>query len=183
MHVPATPRSTAVSSCQSSTSACWRSPSAPSPAGIPTSPKHERPVAGQMVEAGQVAAEVGLSLEEDVEHQEVEALERQVLGGRVVGVGDELLGVLLAGDLDQARGSCRRSVRCRTSAARRPAPRCRARARARARGRSADAPPRGPPCAPPARPRAARGARCRADSASRDRRPRRGCASRARRRS
>ena len=64
-------------------------------------PEHERPVTGQMLQLAEIAAEVLAALEKDVEHQEVDALQRQVLGGRIIGVGDQPAGVDLADDLDQ----------------------------------------------------------------------------------
>src|SRR5205823_7321191 len=56
--------------------------------------EHERPVTGEVLQPGQVATEVRLPFEEHVEGEEVERVEREVLGGRVVRVGDELVGIL-----------------------------------------------------------------------------------------
>ena len=61
--------------------------------------QNEWAVACQRVKTGQVAAEVRPTLEEHVESEEVEALEREIFRRRVVGVGDELVGVLLADDV------------------------------------------------------------------------------------
>ena len=63
--------------------------------------QHERAIGREVVQARQVAAEVLAALEEDVEHQEVDRVEREVLGRRVVRVGHELFRVLLAHHLHQ----------------------------------------------------------------------------------
>ena len=138
----------------------------------------EGPVAGEVVKPGQVAPEVLAALEEDVEHEEVEGLERQVLGRRVVGVGDELIGILLAHRRRRARAACRRPGPCRASAGRRRGPRCPATGRGSAGRRRGAAPPGAPRRAPRAPPSCSRGARRRAGSASPGRRRRRGPAAR-----
>ena len=64
-------------------------------------PQNQGAIPGQVVEARQVAAEVLPPFQKDIEHEEVEALLWQVLGGRVVGVCDQPDGILLANDLDE----------------------------------------------------------------------------------
>ena len=61
----------------------------------------ERPIAGENMQPVEVPAEVGLALEEDVERQEVEHVERQVTRRRVVGIRDELLWVDVVHDVGQ----------------------------------------------------------------------------------
>jgi len=73
--VPATPRSSAVSSCQSSAVAWFRSPSTVASAWQPTY-EHERALASQVVQPVEVAPEVAHALEVHVEGQEVDVVER-----------------------------------------------------------------------------------------------------------
>jgi hypothetical protein len=55
-------------------------------------PEHEGAVAGDVLQLGQVPPEVVPVLEEDVEREEVERVQLEVLGRRVVRVGHEELG-------------------------------------------------------------------------------------------
>jgi len=58
-------------------------------------------VAGEVLEAGEVALEVELAFEVDVEGVEVDVGREEILGGRVAGVGVERAGIGLAGDVDE----------------------------------------------------------------------------------
>src|SRR5204863_8832777 len=49
----------------------------------------QRPVAGDVLEAGGVGLELGAGLEEDVETDEIHEVELKVLGAWIVHVGDE----------------------------------------------------------------------------------------------
>ena len=63
----------------------------------PASVTSSGPVAGDVLEAGEIGLELGARLEEDVEADEVDEGQLEVLGAGVVDVGDERLGVLLLG--------------------------------------------------------------------------------------
>ena len=63
---------------------------------------HERPIAGQRLEPGQVRLEGVLGFEVDVVAEEIEEIEPQVLRGRIVHVGDEAVGRLLFGGAIQS---------------------------------------------------------------------------------
>ena len=63
--------------------------------------QNERAITGQVMQPRQIATEVGAALEEDVEHEEVERLEGQILRRRVIGVGEQPVGVLGARGVDQ----------------------------------------------------------------------------------
>ena len=65
--------------------------------------ENERPLAREMVESRDVATQVGLIGEIDVERREVECREREELGRRKVGVGHQLGSVLRADDIFQPR--------------------------------------------------------------------------------
>jgi hypothetical protein len=73
-------------------------------------PEHEWTIAGKVVQSSEVAAHVVLFLEEHVERQEVQTLERQVLGRRVVGVGDELAGILVVHDSGELADRVRHDI-------------------------------------------------------------------------
>ena len=64
-------------------------------------PEDASTAARQLLETCQVTAEVGAFLQKDVEGKEVEALEREVFRSWVVGIGDQLVGVLAAYDFHQ----------------------------------------------------------------------------------
>jgi hypothetical protein len=55
--------------------------------------QHQRPVAGEVLQPREVAAEVELPLQEDVEREEIHRLQRQVLGGGDVRVGHQAVGI------------------------------------------------------------------------------------------
>ena len=144
------------------------------PRGNTDLPEHERPVTGQMLQLAEIAAEVLAALEKDVEHQEVDALQRQVLGGRIIGVGDQPAGVDLADDLDQLVERVRHGLQ--------PVPAQdiggnlvtqREPQDSRVPGQALARRP-APPCGPRAQPAFSRAASCPGGSASRDRTPPRG---------
>ena len=58
--------------------------------------EHQRLLAGQVLEPREVAAELRRVLQVDVERDKVDERQPQVLGARVVDVGDERAGVLVA---------------------------------------------------------------------------------------
>ena len=61
------------------------------PAVRPRLGQQQRPVAGEVLQAGEVAPQVRLGVQVDVERADVEERQRQVLGRRVVHVGQERL--------------------------------------------------------------------------------------------
>ena len=91
--MPAQPAANAVRTCQSSARA-WASSELRSesrPASVTT----QRPVAGDVLEPREVGLELRARLEEHVEADEVDERQLEVLGARVVDVGDERARVLL----------------------------------------------------------------------------------------
>src|SRR4029077_1280877 len=63
--------------------------------------QHQRTVVGQVVQPVQVGDERLAALEEDVEADEVEEVELEVLGSRIVDVSDKRLRIGGAGRVDQ----------------------------------------------------------------------------------
>ncbi len=61
----------------------------------------ERLVVGEILQAGEVAVEVVLAVQVDIEGDEVAVLREEVFGGRVARVGEQGAGIGLASDLDQ----------------------------------------------------------------------------------
>src|SRR5438093_633882 len=66
-----------------------------------SSPSDQRPVAGHVLQAGEVGAEPLLRFEVDVEADQVQEGEVEVLGRGIVDVGDEGAGILRLDDLVQ----------------------------------------------------------------------------------
>ena len=95
----------------------------------------QRAVARDVLEPGQVRLELRARLEVDVEADEVEERQLEVLGGRVVDVGDERVRVLVLGRVVEALRGSARSAGGRASARSRPGSRCRSRSRGPRDGR------------------------------------------------
>ena len=63
--------------------------------------KDERLVVGQILKARQIAIEIILPVQVDIECHEVAVLRQEILGGRIAGVGEKRARVFLAADVDQ----------------------------------------------------------------------------------
>ena len=77
--------------------------------------KDERLVVGEILKTRQVAVEIILPMQVDIECHEVAVLRQEILGGRIAGVGEKRARVLLAADVDQLLDEFRNLPRAQPS--------------------------------------------------------------------